>query len=334
MNFPKTPDVDGLVFSPWELRPGTTVAVSYSYVDIFETTWNSDAATTVTVSGTVYLPSIQSDWPIPDENVVITPSGNWNIVDIAPINYGSIPLTVYYKVAKTESLTAVSAITEAAATYYNDWFYDETGTPTPMTVVPLTLPFNEQVYKPEDFTVTFDQPQRGISVINEETWTSDLVGTVKMTDPIDDFAMSRNLFRKGLTQVEVPMNCLVEPVVRYVHTEGGRTAKVVEMDLQDWDPNRIEIRGILWHRDKLYVMTENGLYRFDRWGSFDQPEAHYPGVTGYDLTYAVDDLFLVTDGGTDVKVYQVRHDYLHYDRTTRMLRFRETDPLFRITEGS
>lgn len=328
MKFPKTPDVKGLVFSPWELRPGTPVTASYSYVDAVVTEWDSDQTALILASGTVYPTSVKSDWPIPEEDIGISVSGLWSTVTVNPIYHGVIPLTVFYKIDRTESLTAVSAITEATATFYNDWFTDEDGNTVPMTVVPLSLPVNIQVYKPEDFTVVFDQPERGISVINEEVWTSNSAGTVKMTDPVDDFAMTKNLFRKGLVQVEVPMAATIEPIIRYTHVAGGRKGKIVEVDLQEWDPVKIDVRGILWHRDKLYVLTENGLYRFDRWGDFAAPEAHYPAVTGNDLTYAPGDLLLVTDGS--VKVYKIRHDVIHLDRDTDTMRFREANPSFKI----
>jgi hypothetical protein len=141
--------------------------------------------------------------------------------------------------------------------------------------------------------------------------------------------MSRNLFRKGVTVVRVPMKCLIEPIVRYEITDGAKTGKYVEIDLQEWSPNRLDVRGMTWHRDKLYVMTDSGMYSFDRWGDFATPELGYPTVTGHDVTYGCDDQFLVTDGSA-IKVYKVRHDFQHYDRNTEVLRFREASPVFSV----
>lgn len=331
MKLVKTPDTTGLSFSPWELRPGTTVKVDYSYVRDVQYEWNSDESLSVVVSGTVWPTSVKSPWPVEDV-VTITPSGLYNIVTVGAINHGPTELDIFYKIDATEYLTSVSAISETASTFYDDWFTDETGAVTPMTVVPLTnLPTNQQVYKPEDFEVEIVQPERGISVLNGDTWTSNSVGTVKMVDNSDEFSMSRNMFRRGKVQVLVPMSCTIEPVIRYEIVDGNRTGKYVEVDLQDWYPERRIVRGILWHRDKLYVMTDIGMYSFDRWSDFSQPESYYPEVTGHDMTYAIDDQLLVTDGQT-VKVYKILHDFLHYDRKTEVLRFREPNADFLITE--
>lgn len=331
MKFTKTPDTKGLAFSPWELRPGSTVQVDYSYVAVQQYDWYSDNSTSVMVSGTVWPTSVQADWPIPEDNITITPSGLYSTVDIEAITHGPTTLNIYYRVDVTENLTAVSAITEATSTYYDDWFLDEEGVPTPMTVVPLVLPINQQVYKPEDFTVTITNPERGVSTLNGDVWTSNAEGTLKMIDHTDDFSVSRNLFRKGKVQVLLPMASKLEPAIRYQLTNGQKTGKYVEMDVQEWYPNRLSVRGILWHRDKLYVLTDDGLYSFDRWGDFSQPENHYSNVTGHDLTYAAGDLFLVTEG-TGLKVYRVRHDFNHYDRATETMRFREANSIFRIEE--
>ena len=331
MKFTKTPDTKALAFSPWEIRPGTTVQVDYSYVALHQEEWYSDNSTSIVVSGTVWPTSVQSDWPIPEDGITITPSGLYSTVDLQGIGHGPTTLNIYYRVDVTENLTAVSAITEATSTYYDDWFPDEDGVPTPMTVIPLVLPVNHQVYKPDDFTVTFSQPERGVASLNGDTWTSNSVGTLKMLDHADDYSISRNLFRRGKVQVLLPMTSTLEPVVRYELTNGGKTGKYVEMDIQDWHPSRLSVRGILWHRDKLYVMTDDGLYSFDRWGDFSTPDAHYPEVTGYDLTYAAGDLFLVTEGNA-LKAYKVRHDFNHYSRSTETMRFREANSIFRIEE--
>lgn len=331
MKFTTTPDTTGLAYSPWELRPGTNVQVDYSYVAKETALWDSNSATTIDVSGFTWVTSVQSEWPIPAENITITKDGLFSSVEIQPINQGVVPLNVFYKVDVSENLTAVSAITQAASTYYNDWFEDEDGVITPLTVVPLSLPSNEQVYKPEDFEVTFDQGRRGVSVLNRDQWTCNKVATAKMTDTTDDFAITRNLFRKGLVEVLVPMASPITDITRYQVTNGAKTGKYVIMDVQEWDPIRIDVRGILWHRDMLYVMTESGLYAFDRWGDLSQPDAHYPDVTGNDLTYSVNDSFLVTDGGS-IKVYKVRHDFNHYDRPNATMRNREIDPNFLVEE--
>lgn len=328
MKFPETPDKTGLAFSPWEVRPGTPVTVTYSYVEKKEWTWNSNETFDDVVTGTPYTTSIKCDYPIEEDHITITGSG----VIIDPIGYGSVNLTIYNKRTTTETVTARSAITAADAEYYDDWFYDETGVATPMTIVPLTLLMNEQTYKPEDFAVEYSQPEKGISILNWEKWTSDSAGTIKMVDPTDDFSMSRNLFRKGKTEVEVPLSCEIEPVIRYTFTGGSRTKKVVEVDLQEWiDNTRLEVYGILWHRDYLYALADTGLHRFERWGEFDSPDSSFPNVTGTDLTYCINDKLLVCDGQT-IKVYSIRHDLLHYDKDTEVIRHREENPDYRVDE--
>jgi hypothetical protein len=328
MRFPETPNKTGLVFSPWEVRSGTVVTVTYSFVEKKEWTWDSNATFSDVVTGTPYTTSIKCDYPIEEDHITITGSG----VVIDPIGYGPVGLTIYNKRTTTESVTARAAITAADAEYYNDWFYDEAGTAIPMTVVPLTLLANEQTYKPEDFAAEYDQPERGITMLNGEEWTSDSVGTVKMVDPTDDFSMSRNLFREGKMEVEVPLDCKIEPVIRYTFLGGSRMGKIVEVDLQDWIDNiRLDVRGILWHRDYLYALTDTGLHRFERWGDFDVPGDSFSNVTGTDLTYCIDDKFLVCDGQT-VKVYSVRHDLLHYDKDTEVIRHREEVPEYRVDE--
>ena len=75
-----------------------------------------------------------------------------------------------------------------------------------------------------------------------------------MVDNSDDFSMSRNIFRKGLTDVEVPI-AFPLPGKRDVFQGNAIVAKIVEIDLQDWIDAPKLIRGILWHRDFLYVLT-------------------------------------------------------------------------------
>ena len=329
MNFVKTQDVQGLAFSPWELRPGTSVNVAYSYVVEEDISWDSNAPIDISVSGMVWPTSIQSQWPIPASNLTIAQAGLFSDISISPLGKDVIDLKVFYKVNVQQNLDAISAISTSSAVYYDDWFLDEEGTPTPMTIVPLTLPINVQVYKPEDFTVTFDQEERGISVLGDDTWTSTSVGTLKMSAASDNFAMSRNLFRLGKTQVMVPLASSIPTLVRYEVVNGHKIAQWVEIDIQEWAPNRYDVRGILWHRDKLYVLTDLGMFSFDRWGEFDTPDGAYPNVIGYDLTYAVNDLFLVTDGPS-IKVYNVRHDFLYLDRNVSTLYMREQNPVFLI----
>lgn len=326
MDFPKTPDKTGLVFSPWEIRPGTSVRVSYSYVEKSVQSWDSNEAFNSVVTGTPYVTSVKCDYPINEDDITITGSG----IYVEPIGRGTIDLDIYYKMTGTQTIAAVPAITEYDADYYDDWFYDETGAATPMTVVPLTLPTNEQEYKPEDFTVEYQQPIRGISILSGDIWTSDSAGTLKMYDTTDDFGMSRSLFRKGKTEVSVPMACKIEPVIRYTYLNGIKTRKIVEVDLQEWiDDTALITYGILWHRDYLYVLSNTGLHRFDRWGDFAIPDDSYPTITGHDLTYAVDDKLLVSDGHT-VKVYSIRHDFIHYERNAELIRHREANPIYRI----
>jgi hypothetical protein len=327
MKFTTTPDKTALVFSPWEIRPGTPVTVSYSYVEKREWTWDSDAAFNDVVEGTPYTTSVKCEYPIEDDKITITGSG----IYIDPISKGLIDLTVYDKRETSATIIAVAAISSTAADYYNDWFYNEEGVATPMTIVPLTLQQNEQDYKPEDFTISYSQPERGISVINDETWTCDSAGTVKMTSPADDFSMSRNLFRAGVTEVEVPLACTIEPILRYTFLNGARYKKVVDVDLQDWDGTTYDVRGILWHRDYLYTLTSGGLFSFSRWGNFDTPDFSYPEVIGNDLTYALDDKFLISSGGA-IKVYSVLHDFVHYHKDTEVIRHREYNAQFRIDE--
>lgn len=329
MNFTKTPDTTGLAFSPFELRPGTTAQVDYSYVEREETTWNSDLPLDISVSGMTWAPAVEADWPIADDGIEITTSGVWSTVSLDAIGHGVIDLAINYKIDVSENITAISAVSDTAAVYYDDWYTDEDGVTVPMTVLPLTLPTTYGTYKPEDFTVTFTQAERGVTVLGGDKWTSSSVGTLKMVDYQDDFSRSWNLFRKGVTEIRVPMSCNIEPIIRYDLTDGVKSGKYVEVDLQDWSPHRYDVRGILWHRDKLYVLTGDGMFAFDRWSNFAEAEASYPSVTGYDLTYAVEDKFLVTEG-TALKVYKVLHDYQHYDRATEVLRFREANPNFKV----
>lgn len=326
MNFPKTPDKVGLAFSPWEIRPGTSVNVAYSYVDKHEWEWDSNSPFDNVVTGTPYTTSVKCDYPINVDDITITNSG----IYIEALGRGPVGLTIYSKREVSQNITAVPAIDEDSTTYYDDWFYDETGMAVPMTIVPLSLELSEQTYKPEDFTVDYDQPEKGISILNGEVWTSDSTGTVKMIDQTDDFSMSRNLFRKGITEVAVPLECKIEPVLRYIYLNGVKYQKVVEVDLQEWiDDTKLDVRGILWHRDYLYSLTDTGMHRFNRWGNFDIPDDSYSNVMGTDLTYTVDDKFLVSDEHT-VKIYKVRHDYLHYDKDSEFIRHREENPEYRI----
>lgn len=329
MNFSKTPDVNALVFDPFELRPGTIVEVTSHYVGVEEYTWDKAATFNAVISGVVYPTSIKADIEIDEDLIDVEVSGLYSTVTIEPfpsqLITGNLDLRIFAKREVTENIEAVSAINELRAAYFNDWFYDETGAAVPMTVLPLTLPENEMDYRLEDFDVTWSYPERGVSVLSNDVWRSNSAGTIKMQDSTDDFSFTRNMFRKGKKLLVVPMDCTIEPVVHYNTVNGDPRSKVVEIDLQDKAPEDIVCRGILWHRDKLYVLTSNGLYRFDRWGDFAEPEAHYPHITGNDLTYVVDDILAVTEDNC-VRLYKMRHDFVNLDRQNDLVRMRERNP--------
>ncbi len=322
MKFTGTPEKTALCFSPWEIRPETPVTITYCYTSVLETTWDSNSEGTFTVDGTPYPTSVKSEYAIP-ETYVWVDGGD---ITIQPITMGMIDIKIYYKKWVTEVITSRGAITEYDSDYYNDWFQDEDGSIVPYTVLPLTLPENEMEYKLEDFEIEYTQPVRGISMLADDVWELTSTGTLKMTDHTDDMGLSRNLFRKGQMQVEVPMACTIEDVERYVVENGQKVGKIVTIDIQDWiDDTALDCRGILWHRDFLYVLTDAGLYRFDRWSNFDLPENAWPDIIGNDLTYTANDQFLITKD-EKIQVYQIRHDFLNLDRDNDLIRMRQNDP--------
>lgn len=339
VRFSKTPldndggltPIEGLVFSPWEIRPGSVVTITYDYVESFgDSAWDSSQPITIVTDGIVYPTSIKAPTAIiPAANISI--SSDQSTVTIQPINAGAVDVTVFAKKVDIITSTARAAITETDSRFFNDFFIDQFGNIVPETVLPVTLKANEMEYKPTDFTISVTQRQRGISTLNGDTWTSDEVGTLKMIDNTDDFSMSRNLFRKGLTEVRVPIAFPIEGK-RKIFEGNAEVAKTVDIDLQNWVEDRVkEVRGILWHRDFLYVLTDEGLYSFNRFKDFSVPDNYYPDVTGTDLTYGVTDRFLVTDT-TGLKEYKVRHDFIFIAPDTGDLVTREGNPEFEIEE--
>ena len=339
LEFSKTPlddqgaltPIAGLVFSPWEIRPGTVVTVNYDFVEEFgDASWDSSQPITVVTDGIIYPTSIKAPSAIiPAANISI--SSDQSTVTIQPINAGAVELSVFAKKVDIIVATARGAITETDATFFNDFFIDQFGNTVPKTVVPVFLKGNEMEYKVTDFRISFTQKQRGVSTLNGDTWTSNQAGVLKMIDNTDNFSMSRNLFRKGLTDVRVPIAFPLEGKQK-IFEGNAEVAKIVEIDLQDWVDDIVkDIRGILWHRDFLYALTDNGLYSFDRFKNFSVPDNHFPEVTGNDLTYGVTDRFLVTDT-TGVKEYKVRHDFIFVAPVTGDLVTREGNPVFKIEE--
>ena len=224
----------------------TLVTVVYNFTQRFGEFWDSSDPITIVTDGIVYPTSVKApDAVIPAVNISI--SADQTTVTIQPINQGTVDLTVFAKKTDTIVVTARAAITETDATFFNDFFIDQFGNTVPETIIPVSLSTNAMEYKPTDFTVTFSQRQRGISTLNGDTWTSNEIGTLKMIDNSDDFSMSRNLFRKGLTEVQVPL-AFPLPAKRDVFENNATVAKIVDIDLQDWtgDVSK-DIRGILWH---------------------------------------------------------------------------------------
>ncbi len=323
--------IEGLVFSPWEIRPGVNVTITYDYVEEFgDSSWDSSQPITIVTTGIVFPTSIKAPGAIiPAANISI--STDQSTVTIQPINAGAVDITVFAKKVDVITSTSRPAITETDSRFFNDFIIDQFGNIVPETVVPVTLKANTMEYKPTDFRISVTQRQRGVSVLNGDTWTSNEVGALKMIDNTDDFSMSRNLFRKGLTEVRVPIAFPIK-AKRRIFEGNAEVAKTVDIDLQDWVEDTVkEVRGILWHRDFLYVLTNEGLYSFDRFKDFSVPDNYYPGVTGTDLTYGVTDRFLVTDI-TGLKEYKVRHDFIFVAPDTGDLVTREGNPIFSIEE--
>lgn len=223
----------------------------------------------------------------------------------------------------TQIVTSVSAIDSTSSSYYKDYFIDENNDYIPMTIVPLTLPTNQRDYTLEDFTLTADIKDNGICLVDKDTWRITNSGVISF--------INKAILRNGYIEAEVPMDSDMKEIRFAKTSQGQNRRKVVEIDDQTPSVN-IEAMGMAQIRDNVYILTNYGLYSYDKKSDFSTPVGYYAYVLGRDIMYLpTNQLGVISSDGTRVDIYDIKSDYIYMDRDLNEIYYRHLDTHFSMS---
>jgi hypothetical protein len=303
-----------LVYSPFQIRPGTSCTVEVTCYSSITISWDSSTTLNETISGFVVSESVKSTVDIPVENITISYVDDDSVVTIDPINNGVIDLDIYFYVKTTNTVISESAFNSLSTTYYKDYILID-NVVIPKTIIPFAIDSNAVAVK-----VTPDADNNGVDYFGDVKLTINSEGLLES----EDFKLY--ILKTGRECVRVPMD-FDGP---YIMIENGM--KVIEIDNQEWISGYNEARGLLVYGNNIIVTTNKSLCVFDIYSDFSEPILEDIHIQGYDLTYFEDDTIGVVSGSY-IQKYKLRHDFIYVDKENKRIYFREKDPRINITQN-
>ena len=328
-------DENIILEDPFVIRPGIDVTVRAKVVKLQTENWDMTSNLVVSVDGLVTHSSIKGETGIPYNYIkkleYTDDIDGLNVItdiEIEPFAVESTPIDVdiYYlrtdDVVKT-SKSALSSSESAAYNMYNyEYIVEKDGNIIPMTLINIVGEFDDAV-RIEKLELITDTEDRGITQAVDNMIGITSHGTM---------TMGLNALRKGRETVDVAKAYGGS----YLEIDYAEGTKKILIDNQEKSIPGVEFFGLENVGDVVFIITDDGLYGFNKWNDFINPinvgesnVFHWSNILGTDLTY-IDDDSLVIANGTVANKYYLRHDFTMFDKNNNRILFREPNPEFDV----